>query len=117
MNLQLEQTRYEITTWLRALEYQQQENVYMKTHIAEVVKNNVTKYALCQLEHYQNLFLDKDAVIALLRCDILHLLNQLKVDDVQIRVNSLRIDIQKMEQDFNLLRIGFNEYMQMMVSS
>lgn len=117
MSIQQEQERYEISTWLRLLDFQQQENVYMKTRIAEVVKGNINKEILDQLEHFQNMFLNKDAVIALLRRDILRLSPQANNGSAKVSQESLRRDMYKMEQEFNTLRNDFNEYMQMVSNS
>ena len=117
MSIQQEQERYEVSTWLRMLDFQQQENVYMKTRIAEVVKANVSKEVLDRLEHFQNMLLNKDAVIALVRRDILRLSPEAHDGSAKVSQESLRRDMYKMEQEFNTLRNGFNEYMQMMASS
>lgn len=108
-----EQTKYEISTWLRMLDYHQQENIHMKTRIAEVIKRNVTKDVLDRLENFQNLFLNKDTVITFLRNDIQKINNEYAEGDIYVdHISSLRKDMQKMELEFNLLRRTFNEYMQ-----
>jgi hypothetical protein len=116
LDINQEQGRYEISTWLRMLDYQQQENVYMKTRIAEMVKHSVSRETLERLEHYQNLFLNKDTVIALLRRDIMQLADPQK-GKPDVSLAQLRRDAQRMEQEFGALRAEFNSYVCTVVSS
>lgn len=110
MDLKLENTRYEILSWLRMLDYQQQEIIDMKTRIAEVIKGNVGQKILDQLEEFQNTFLTKDTVIAFFRRDILRLNDEMKITaQIPDSVYVIREDIPKMEQEFNNLKKSFNE--------
>ncbi len=110
MNLKLENTRYEILSWLRILEYQQQEIIDMKTRIAEVIKGDVGKKILEELEEFQNVFLNKDMVIAFLKADILRLKEEMRTNsELPDTLHTLRADMPKMEQEFNSLKRSFNE--------
>ena len=118
LNINQEEERYEIGTWLRMLDYHQQENVYVKTRIAEIVKGTVTRETLERLEYYQSLFLNKDAVIVLLRREIAQLSDTIKnKETVEAALSLLRKDIQRMDQEFSTLRAEFNNYIRTAISS
>ncbi len=110
-----EQGHYETGTWLRMLDYQQQENVHMKNRIADIVKRNVGKETLEKLEHYQSLFINKDAVIVLLRRDIVQLSHNGERSETVI--SQLRKDVQRMEKEFSSLRVEFNDYIRSIFNS
>src|SRR5690349_13831340 len=111
-NTNREQERYEIVTWLRMLDYQQQENIFVKNRIAEIAKRNIPKEVLERLEYYLSLFLNKDALIVLLRRDIAQLSEAVENGKtVQTDVPSLRKDLQRLEQEFSTLRAEFNSYL------
>jgi hypothetical protein len=112
-----EQTRQEISAWLRTLDTQLQENIVMKTRIADVIKSNISKADLDALEHYQNLFLNKDAVIAFLRRDIQQLSEQLNADTIpSAYVAAIRSDMSKMEHEFNTLKTSFYTYLSLLIN-
>ena len=64
--------RHELGTWQRTLNYILQENICLKNRLAELIKEGMENDLLEQVEYFQNQFLNKDAVIALLRQDIVH---------------------------------------------
>ena len=103
-----EQYKFEINAWLRTLDYLQQENIHMKTHLAEVLKAHVNETTLEKAEYYQNVFLNKDTVIAFMRRDI----NKLKANGIDghlpPRFLEMRSDIGKMEHEFSNLKTEFN---------
>jgi GTPase involved in cell partitioning and DNA repair len=110
MNLKLENTRYEISSWLRMLSYQQQEIIDMKTRIAGVIKENVGQHILEELEEFQNIFLAKDTVIAFFKRDIVRLNEELQSESaVPTALHIIREDIPKMELEFNILKKSFND--------
>jgi len=105
-------------TWLRTLDYIQQENVFLKNHLADIIKNDIKPEMLEQVEYFQNQFINKDAVIALLRYDIANQ-NRLSENGVehngdfvklQARQGKLRGDMEKMEREFSRLKFQFNTY-------
>ena len=115
------QFKHENETWLRTLDYFQQENIYLKNRLAQIARTNINNSFLDDLEAYQNRFMDKDAVIAILRYDIA-LQNDLIEDsntpvdtDVSSKIilkqNKLREDMQRMEKEFNRLKFDFNNYL------
>lgn len=110
MNLKLENTRYEILSWLRMLDYQQQEIIDMKTRIAEAIKGDVGKKILNRLEEFQNIFLTKETVIAFFKRDIQRLKDEMiTTSSIPDALHIVRGDIPKMEQEFNALKKTFND--------
>lgn len=109
-----QQMRHELETWHRTLNYIQQENIYLKNRLADLIKNGMDDALLEQVEYFQNQFLNKDAVIALLRRDIARE-NQLDGELAEIKNhpkhNKLRKDMEMMEQEFNRLKFDFNNYL------
>jgi hypothetical protein len=103
-------------TWLRTLDYIQQETIYLKNQLAEVIKNDIPKSLLEKAEYFQNEFLNKDAVIALLRYDIA---KQNKAADTDPenenktakKQDKLRSDMEMMEKEFSRLKFDFNSYL------
>jgi hypothetical protein len=75
---------------------------------------------LQELEQFQNKFIEKDAVISMLRQEIVVMDEQLKHvnpehvivgNDVIGRQDKMRTDIIAMEREFNLLKHNFNRYL------
>lgn len=100
--------------WLRLLDGIQQENIDLKNRLAELIKNEVGAKVLEKAEYYQNQFLNKDTVIALLRHDIVKQ-NQLDSDIVDYswlsnKHERLRRDVELMEKEFTRLKTEFNKY-------
>eukprot|EP01012_Entosiphon_sulcatum_P027130 TRINITY_DN32694_c0_g1_i1.p1 TRINITY_DN32694_c0_g1~~TRINITY_DN32694_c0_g1_i1.p1 ORF type:complete len:115 (+),score=29.14 TRINITY_DN32694_c0_g1_i1:94-438(+) len=102
----------ERTKWLQTLEQMLQDNIYMKNRLAEIIKDDITAASLEKAEYYHNELLHKDAVIALLRYDIIKQ-NKINVTDlnenaVSQKHEKLRNDMQMMEVEFARLRNEFN---------
>lgn len=118
-NNKIKQFKHENNTWFRTLDYMQQENVHLKNRLAEIAKNKLEKKLLEQVEYFQNSFLNKDAVIALLRRDIaaqnqsidLNWANDGIDKNWLARHEKLRVDMNKMEKEFSKLKYEFNDYM------
>src|SRR5688500_8155472 len=99
--------KFETDTWLRTLDYMQQETIQMKTCLGQAIRCTISQEALEKAEHYQSSFVNKDAVIAFLRQDIHELRTVVSsAHELQERRNLLRRDMQKMEYEFSLLRAG-----------
>lgn len=110
---------FELNAWLRALAFMQDETANLKNRMAEVVSDNLDRSALPQMENYQNLFLQEDAIIALLKHDVQQQINLLQIKanrgdhfEMQVVNNQFRIrsEMQKAERQFNQLRFDFNRY-------
>jgi FtsZ-binding cell division protein ZapB len=112
--VQTEQYTYEINAWLRTLDYLQQENIYMKNRIADVIQHTASTDVLEKMEHYQNFFLNKDTVITFLRRDIREL-EKRKNGELPAMMKTLRSDMEMMEKEFSHLKTDFNNYMQAVI--
>ena len=115
INTNLEQQMlHELDTWQRTLNFIQQENIHLKNRLAEIIKNGMDDTLLEQVEYFQNQFLNKDAVITLLRQDISmerNLDGDLRYKKYQKRHDKLRADMGMMEAEFNRLKFDFNNYL------
>jgi hypothetical protein len=118
------QYKHEHNTWLRMLDYFQFENNQMKNRLAEILKSDIDNALLDKLEYYQTDFLNKDAIILLLHRDIVNLgeliaaindAGSVMTDIVQKKQSRLRDEMQKIENDFNLLKHDFNNYLSAML--
>ena len=114
----LERYKNEYQDWLETLDRIQLEIVFLKNHIADIVSKGVNAEKLEKLEYFQNNFLNKDLIIALLRRDIRHQYDILgdkkiiesgkltaQIDEVQ---RTLREDIGKMEKEVGYLKTEFS---------
>lgn len=116
---QFEQFRQEQDGWLRSLDFLLQENVHMKNRLAEIIKDDEYSKLLEKAEYFQAIFLNKDAVIALLRRDIssqskkydLNEGKSINVDEVADNQRKLRNDIAKMEKEFSSIKFDFNNFL------
>jgi cell division septum initiation protein DivIVA len=116
----LEQFHQENSTWLRTLDYMEQEASYMKNRLSKVVDLLYTNEVLDWAEDYQNRFLMKEEAIDLMKQDIhaqerrlaseyLYEGNQLKTEIVKSQTQ-LRLQMDYMENDFYNMRKAFNDY-------
>jgi hypothetical protein len=92
--------------WLRALDIIQQENIELKNQLAEMMKHDIEIKALEKAEYYQNEFLNKDTVIALLRHDIIK-----QTNTEPNKQDKLRKDMDMMSKEFRRLKLEFNNYL------
>ena len=98
--------------WLQTLEHMLQDNIYMKNKLAEIIKEDISAASLERAEYFHNELLNKDAIVALLRYDIIHQ-SRISVTDVNENAVSqkhekLRSDMQMMEAEFGRLLNEFN---------
>ena len=116
----LEQFHQENSTWLRTLDYMEQETVFMKNRLSKVVDLLHTNDILDWAEDYQNRILMKEEAIDLMKQDIhaqerrlaseyLFEGNQLKAEIVKSQTQ-LRLQMDYMETDFYRMRKDFNDY-------
>lgn len=109
-----QQMLHELDTWQRTLNYIQQENIYLKNRLAEIIKNGMDDTLLDQVEYFQSQFLNKDAVITLLRQDIVAergLNGDLSNNKNLRKHDKLRQDMGMMESEFSRLKFDFNSYL------
>lgn len=106
--------------WLRSLDFIQQENIHLKNSLADILKIELSDGMLEDAEYFQNQFLNKDTVIALLRRDIaiqsqeiekeLHAKHDIEKKSLKHQ-DKLRSDMEKMEKEFSKLKFQFNNYL------
>lgn len=106
-------------TWLKSLENLRQENVYLKNRLAEIIKNEVSSELLEKAEYFLGLFLDKDAVISLLRRDIAHWYaantasaHNGELKDILQEQTKLKNDVERLEKEFVTVKSAFNKFLQ-----
>lgn len=118
--VKFKQFEHENETWKRLLEFLQIENVHLKTRLANITRESITKDLLEQIEYYQNQFVKEDETIALLRHDVAgqqHWLTREFYEDGSIwrellrKQEKLRREIEIAEQRFNKLKFEFNNYL------
>lgn len=115
-----EQFLNECQSWLRLLDFFEQENSHLKTRLSEVLDHNTDKDFLAMAEHYQNQFILKDEFFD----EILHDVKdqQKKLDDLSIKKalpaeklitkqQKLRNEISYLEKDFINAKNEFNKYL------
>jgi hypothetical protein len=119
-SLGAKQMQSEIETWLRVIDFLSAENVNLKNRLSEVIQNDVSIEILEQIENYQNNFLTKDTVLALLAKDIKEFKKSLEREDLSDKdsvnrlfsiQNKLRDDVGKTEREFINIRSGFNKFL------
>ena len=119
MPLELQQFKHESDSWKRMLQFMQQENVNLKTRLAEVLKKDVRNDFLEKAEYFQSGFLHLDERISFLRRDIAEInrmfLTELFHDghlkDLDQKQKRLRKDIEAEELGFNKLKSEFYHYL------
>ncbi len=119
-DFKLMQLRYESETWKRSLEFMMNENVQFKYRLSDVLKNNVDKRRLNQLEEFQTSFIKEDDLINVLRNDVAELEKSLVCatfeDDqlmkqVELKMKTIRNDIHNAEKMFGKLKSAFIVYL------
>ena len=118
--VKLRQFQQECEAWKRVLYFISEENSFLKTRLAEVIRNDgVDPGFLNTAELYQNKFMQKDEIIALMRKDVSgidKLLSQLMYLNSQDKVatqkqKKLRREIKKLVSAFNDLKFQFNNFL------
>lgn len=113
-----DQFMHENLMWERALNFYKQENAHLKTRLSQVVDNNTNKAFVDLAEHFHNRFLFNDEYIKELSQDIRLQMELIKqaVPSNALHANAttrmqdrLRIEMEKFETDFYLLKNEFNK--------
>ncbi|WP_276482257.1 hypothetical protein [Paraflavitalea pollutisoli] len=120
-NVQVRQFQYENEAAHRLLEFLLQENVILKTRLAEVLRDNAFPTELMvTVEQFQEWLLQKDAVIALMRQEAAELektLARFLHEDGTLKVivhnqKKLRKDLKTLGLAFSDLRSQFNSFIE-----
>jgi len=96
----------ERTKWLQTLEQMLQDNIYMKNRLAGIIKDDITAASLEKAEYFHNELLQKDAVIALLRYDII---KQNKTNLTDVNENAVSRKHEKLRNDMLLMEVEFSK--------
>jgi hypothetical protein len=116
----LPQLQHENDTWKQLLEFFQEENVYLKNTLSNILRSEIDNNFLERAEYFQNQFLSEDQKIAILRSDVNEqnklLLRELFEDGAIIKEvihkhTKLRKDIEIAEKTFNKLKTEFENYL------
>lgn len=117
----LEQFHQENSTWLRTLDYMEQENAYMKNRLSKVLDGYHNQDLLVWAENYQNQILLKEEAIDLLKQDISaqekRLVSEYLFDGQQLNDEIVKSQIKirgqmnYVEDDFFNMKKSFNEYL------
>ena len=83
--------------WLNVLAGLEKENIEMKARLALILKNSVSRSFIDTAESFQQIFIDNDQMISILRHDI-----HVFVEGVQN--DALTVDISRQDQHFNALK-------------
>ncbi len=119
-SLGLQQMQREIETWLRFIDFLIAENIFLKNRLSEVIQNEVTGDTLEQIENFQNTFITKDTIFALLVKDIKEHGKTLDKEattgkEISTKLlsvqNKLRDDIGKIEKEYTNLWMTFNKFL------
>lgn len=115
----LQQFKHESESWKRMLEFMQQENVHLKTRLAEVLRKDVHEDFLEKAEYFQSGFLHLDERIAFLRRNIYdfnklfltELFHDGHLKELSLQQKRLRKEIETEEKKFAKLKGEFNNYL------
>ena len=117
----LNQFQFEIHSWIRLVDFLNQENTYLKNRLSEVIDQIKDKDKLALAEHFQNLFIVKDDVYD-------HILHDLKKqsykwkeintlsntslqEELTKTQKNLREQIEFIERDHAVLSKDYNTYL------
>lgn len=116
----LNQMHHEHLSWLRVVDFFEEENIFLKKRLADVVYHNTDKDFLALAEQYQNLFIIKTNFMEELRHDINEQEDGLKKALLQPEKylpkyfyeqhKKLEHDTSFLEKDFAKIRNDFNKY-------
>ncbi|MBU3714582.1 MAG: hypothetical protein FGM46_06490 [Ferruginibacter sp.] len=115
----IKQFWFEFETWRRLLENIQNENIYLKNRLAQIIKEESTNELLDDIEHYHNILLTEDSNIALLRNDVASQESWIRrevfeenatIKEILKTHKKLRKEIELFEQKFNKLKFEFNAF-------
>ncbi len=116
----LKQLQYESETWKRLLCFMQEENVYQKNRLSEILKDEINKNILDEVEAFYSSFLFEDEYIISLRNEIDKVTKELQKDffvkgeikkSLEMQLKQLRNNIKDAEKRFSQIKIAFNSYL------
>jgi hypothetical protein len=117
--LKIKQLQHEIDTWKRLLSFIQEENVYLKNRLADVLKDRFDNRLLEEVDEFQSQFVKADALINLLRNEAAEVESALRLDlfeggkikeNLETKMTQLQNNLTVAEKEFGALKLKFNNY-------
>jgi len=99
--------------WLTSLNDLRGENIHLKNQLSEAVSREVSPDFVEEVERFQQLFVEKDQIIDLLRYDINILLySKDPITDTEERqYQVLEKDIEQLAHEFHQMRASFSSFL------
>jgi hypothetical protein len=117
----INQFQFEIHSWIRLVEFLNQENTHLKNRLSEVIEQIKDRENLALAEHFQNLFIIKDDVYDHILHDLkkqVHKWAEIKLisskeisDDLSKTQKNLRDQIEFIERDHAVITKDYNTYL------
>jgi hypothetical protein len=117
----LNQFQFEIHSWIRLMEFLNQENTFLKNRLPEVIDQIKNKEKLALAEHFQNQFIVKDDIYDHIIHDLkkqAHKWTEIKLisskeisDDLVKTQKNLRDQIEFIERDHAVITKDYNTYL------
>jgi hypothetical protein len=117
----LNQFQFEIHSWIRLMEFLNQENTFLKNRLPEVIDQIKNKEKLALAEHFQNQFIIKDDIYDHIIHDLkkqAHKWTEIKLisskeisDDLAKTQKNLRDQIEFIERDHAVITKDYNTYL------
>ena len=117
----LNQFQFEIHSWIRLVDFLNQENTYLKNRLSEVIDQIKDREKLALAEHFQNQFIVKDDVYDHILHDLkkqsykwkdIHALSGTSLQEELTKTQkNLREQIEFIERDHAVLSKDYNTYL------
>ena len=117
----INQLQFEIHSWIRLVEFLNQENMHLKNRLSEVIDQIKDSENLALAEHFQNLFIIKDDVYDHILHDLkkqAHKWTEIKLisskeisDDLSKTQKNLRDQIEFIERDHAVITKDYYTYL------
>lgn len=117
----LNQFQFEIHSWIRLVDFLNQENTYLKNRLSEVIDQIKDREKLALAEHFQNQFIVKDDVYDHILHDLkkqsykwkdIHSLSGTSLQEELTKTQkNLREQIEFIERDHAVLSKDYNTYL------
>ena len=117
----INQYQFEIHSWIRLVEFLNQENTHLKNRLAEVIDQIKDREKLALAEHFQNQFIVKDDIYDHIIHDLkkqAHKWTEIKLilskeisDDLAKTQKNLRDQIEFIERDHSVITKDYNTYL------
>jgi hypothetical protein len=115
----ISQLQSESATWKRLLSFLIDENIHLKNRMSEILKTDCDNNLLEKLEGFQTSFICTDALVELLRNDVMEFDNGLGLNqgdqhinrNIPGRLQRMRRNISLAERTFNQRQTAFYNYL------